>query len=126
MPTEADAAFRLYQYKAQPLYVVDGDTIDLDVDLGFEVRFKMRIRLLGIDAPERGDHPGYDNAKDFLLLLKEHCNTGSSQLYIRTVKDKHDVYGRYLANLWEITTDGYTTDISAKMLSEGLAKPYVP
>ena len=46
-----------YFYDARVLRVVDGDTVDMDVDLGFHTRVKKRVRLYGINAPEtRMDH----------------------------------------------------------------------
>ena len=42
----------MYNYKISPLKVVDGDTIDADIDLGFDVKVKKRIRFMGINAPE--------------------------------------------------------------------------
>jgi len=42
----------MYEYKAKLLRVIDGDTIDCIIDLGFNVRIKERIRLKGIDTPE--------------------------------------------------------------------------
>ena len=42
----------MYEYKAKLLRVIDGDTIDCVIDLGFNVRLKERIRFKGIDTPE--------------------------------------------------------------------------
>ena len=42
----------MYNYNAKCVYIVDGDTIDADIDLGFGVKIKKRIRLAGINAPE--------------------------------------------------------------------------
>ena len=42
----------MYTYKISPLKVVDGDTIDADVDLGFDIKVKKRVRFMGINAPE--------------------------------------------------------------------------
>ena len=42
----------MYEYKAKLLRVIDGDTIDCIIDLGFDVRLKERIRLKGVDTPE--------------------------------------------------------------------------
>ena len=41
-----------FWYGAKPLKVVDGDTLDLMVDLGFSIHFKMRVRLYGVNTPE--------------------------------------------------------------------------
>ena len=42
----------MYEYKAKLLRVIDGDTVDCVIDLGFNVRLKERVRLKGIDTPE--------------------------------------------------------------------------
>ena len=44
----------MYEYKATVDRVVDGDTVDFIVDLGFSVKIKIRTRLAGVDTPERG------------------------------------------------------------------------
>ena len=53
---------KLYHYRARLLRVVDGDTIDVELDHGFErMRSTRRLRLLGVDTPERGQQ-GYHEA----------------------------------------------------------------
>ena len=42
----------MYNYKISPLRVIDGDTIDAEIDLGFDVKIKKRIRFMGINTPE--------------------------------------------------------------------------
>ena len=42
----------MYNYKISPLKVIDGDTIDAEIDLGFDIKVKKRIRFMGINAPE--------------------------------------------------------------------------
>ena len=42
----------MYDYRISPLKVVDGDTIDAEIDLGFDIKVKKRIRFMGINAPE--------------------------------------------------------------------------
>ena len=55
----------MYQYSATVYNVVDGDTIDVVVDLGFKITTKQRLRLNGIDTPEKGQ-PGFNEAKEWL------------------------------------------------------------
>lgn len=92
-------------------YAVDGDTLDIELDLGFYVKFKQRFRMLRIDAPERGQ-PGYAEAT---LHLKSY--EGRACVIQSTKTDK---YGRYLV---ELTVDGL--NINQDMLDLGLAVPYV-
>ena len=88
----------MYEYKCKILRVVDGDTVDVDIDLGFGVwMHKERIRLYGIDTPESRtrdlEEKRYGNmAKE---LVKSYMPVGSMQTLI-TEKDKSGKYGRIL------------------------------
>jgi micrococcal nuclease len=98
--------------------VVDGDTVDLDVDLGFHVHLTQRFRLLGVNAPEifrssslQEKEQGLQ-CKDYLTnLLSKYAAT----LYVRS--QKTDVYGRYLGDLFAYEVDGIVVSIN-KLLSE--------
>ena len=103
----------MYAYKAIITNVVDGDTVDVNVDLGFKVYSKQRIRLAGIDTPERGQ-PGYQEAKDRvteLVLNKEVC--------LQTFKASK--FGYYLGIL--VVVDGHPS-LNDILLEENLAKLY--
>lgn len=111
----------MYTYKAIVTNVVDGDTIDVEVDLGFKVSTKQRIRLAGIDTPERGQ-PGYYEAKERLRVL---CV--DRQVLLTTTKISK--FGYYLgvvaliSNVFNpISLEGKT--INDILLEENLAKPY--
>lgn len=100
-----------YVYEATVVRVVDGDTVDLDVDLGFHVRVRERFRLNGIDTPERGQD-GFEEATNRLKeLLGDECVVESH---------KTGKFGRWLGILR--TPDG--VNVNDVLLSEGLAKPY--
>ena len=78
----------MYEYKCKLVKVVDGDTIDIDIDLGFGVWLqKQRIRLYGIDTPESRTSDATEKiygmaAKEFLTKL-----TNSGGWTIKTHKD---------------------------------------
>ena len=58
----------MYEYKAIVTRVIDGDTIDVDIQLGFDVVLaKQRIRLLGIDTPESRTRDKEERSEDFCL-----------------------------------------------------------
>lgn len=98
---------RTFQYAATLNRVIDGDTVILNVDLGFHLTGALTFRLRGVNTPERGE-PGWGEAKAYL----EQRLTGKP-LGIRTHKGQTfarwlaDVYvdGRNLAD--DIVTDGY-------------------
>jgi micrococcal nuclease len=84
----------LYFYKAVPFYIIDGDTVDMEVDLGFETNVKTRFRLYGINAWETS---GKDKEKG--LKAKEFVEKSikNKPCMIVSLKDKRDKYGRWLA-----------------------------
>ena len=111
-----------YLYRAVVVRVVDGDTIDVDIDLGFYVWIKkQRIRLLGIDAPEtRGEsRPEGLLATEYLKSLID-----GETIILRTVKgsdggDRDDSFGRWLGTIYH-----GDMDVNAEMIRAGHAIPY--
>lgn len=102
-----------YQYAAAIFGVYDGDSVTADVDLGMRVTIRVKLRLLGIDAPEMGTPEG-TAARDYLRSLVLY-----RPVVIRTHKDPGDKYGRWLA---DIEVDGQS--VAVAMLTAGHAEPY--
>ena len=104
--------------------VVDGDTIDVVIDLGFDILFKSRVRLAGIDTPESRTS---DKAEKVLGLeakeyLKKHIKAAKT-VTIRTEKmDSSEKYGRILG--W-VYLDGESESINNKMIKDGYAWGYL-
>ena len=89
-----------YEYKCKILRIVDGDTVDVDIDLGFGVwMHKERVRIVGIDTPESRTRDTEE--KIFGLAAKEYLKgllpIGSIQI-IKTQKDKTGKFGRILGD----------------------------
>lgn len=114
----------MYEYQATVRRVIDGDTVDLAVDLGFDVGLALRVRLDGIDTPElRGaDRAAGQAARDFVV---QRLPVGAPVL-VRTRKDKQEKYGRYLAEVCPITADGAVDgqSINEELVAAGLATRY--
>ena len=111
----------MYHYKATVKRVVDGDTVDMNMDLGFGVSKLVRIRLWGIDAPEvKGDErPEGLAAKAFLETLLP--VGASAEVY--TEKDKDAGWGRYVGEVYSLTSDhSIEFDISDEMVEAGYAE----
>ena len=110
----------MFEYKCKLLRVIDGDTVDVDIDLGFGVWLrKQRIRLYGIDTPESRTRDLEEKkyglaAKDFLVNW-----TGAGELTIKTHKDAKGKFGRILGELWT-----FETNINQKMVEEHHAVEY--
>lgn len=105
----------MYIYNATILRVVDGDTVDAAVDLGFDIHMNMKLRLMGINAPELSTLEG-KNARDWLTTILAGEN---NQITIRTEKDRTEKYGRYLATL--LIGD---VSINQMMIDDGYAVVY--
>jgi len=89
----------MYEYRARLIRVVDGDTMDVDIDLGFGIHFQERIRLAGIDTPEtygvKKDSEEYQLGKQAALFVEDKLE--GKEFIIRTEKDSKGKYGRYIA-----------------------------
>ena len=103
--------------------VVDGDTIDADIDLGFDISLTKRIRLAGIDTPESRTKDldekklGLD-AKNWL----KHQLEDAFDVVIRTEKpDSTEKYGRIIGHLF---INGQDESLNNQMITEGYALPY--
>lgn len=108
----------MYHYTAKLVRVIDGDTVVLDVDLGFAVTVRETFRLAGINAPEVR---GIDREQGLSAASFLHEMIGGSPVEIFTLKDKQEKYGRYLATL----AIG-ATNINAEMVKCGFAEEYKP
>ena len=103
--------------------IVDGDTIDADIDLGFDISLTKRIRLAGIDTPESRTTDKYE--KQLGLEVKEwlkHRLEGAKDILIKTeLPDSTEKYGRIIGHLY---VNGETTSINNQMIAEGYAWEY--
>jgi micrococcal nuclease len=112
--------------------VVDGDTIDANIDLGFDVCTKQRVRLLGIDTPESRTRDLEE--KKFGLLskkkLKEWClkavasENDDVEIELRCPEaDSRGKFGRVLAEVW-VSEDGVWTNVNKWLVENNYAVPY--
>lgn len=101
----------MHEYRATVINVVDGDTIDAEVDLGFKIETKQRLRLARVDTPERGQK-GYDEAKDFVI----HCVFKKP---VRIKTEKISKWGHYIAEVFV-----EERNLSDMLLAANLGKPY--
>lgn len=113
-------SLNLYRYKAQLLRVVDGDTIDAMIDLGFETYVKRRIRMTGINAPEsRGATREIGKAASaHLQQLLEIEGT------LFCISHEIEKFGRVLGTLILVPVDGPEIDLNQRMITDGHAIPY--
>ena len=108
----------MYQYKALITNVVDGDTFDMDIDLGFNIHIHERVRLLDIDTPEK-----FGNEKILGLIVKQFAINNFLNKEVVINSEKADVaantdsFGRWLV---KVNVDG--SDICSLYTSLGINK----
>ncbi len=109
----------MYEYKCEVKRVVDGDTVDVIIDLGFSIHFSTRVRLYGIDTPESRTRDKDEKVRGLLSkdYLKEWLDQGG--VIIRTYRDKKGKFGRVLG---EMVVGG--RNINLLMVEENLAVKY--
>jgi micrococcal nuclease len=115
----------MYEYYVRKVEnVVDGDTIDVLIDLGFDILFQSRVRLAGIDTPESRTKDLKEKALglESKEYLKKHLKDAKS-VVIKTEKmDSSEKYGRILGWLY---VNGDTESVNDKMINDGYAWGYM-
>jgi micrococcal nuclease len=103
----------VYEYKAKVIKVIDGDTADVDIDLGFDIILSnQRIRFMGVDTPESRTSDKEEKvygllAKDF---VQSHLVKGD-YVTLQTFKDDRGKFGRVLGDfkVYDTNNDRWTT-----------------
>jgi micrococcal nuclease len=115
----------VYEYFVKEVRnVVDGDTIDVIIDLGFDILFSSRVRLAGIDTPESRTTNKIEKALglESKEYLKKHLKDAKS-VVIKTEKmNSTEKFGRILG--W-IYVNGDTESLNDKMINDGYAWGYL-
>jgi micrococcal nuclease len=115
----------MYEYYVRKVEnVVDGDTIDVLIDLGFDIMFKSRVRLAGIDTPESRTRDLAEKALG--LESKEYLKKAlkdAKSIIIKTEKmNSSEKYGRILGWLY---INGETVSVNDMMINDGYAWEYL-
>jgi len=115
----------MFEYRVkQVTKIVDGDTIDVDIDLGFSISYSQRLRLAGIDTPESRTT---DKLEKILgLESKEYLKSkfkDAKDIVVKTEKpDSSEKYGRILG--W-VYVDNNTKSLNEQMIEDGYAWGYM-
>ena len=117
----------MYTYKISPLKIVDGDTIDSEIDLGFDIKVKKRVRFLGMNAPESRTKDLEEKArglaaKDRVKALLEGCKN------IQLKSHGIGKFGRCLGEIMLDMVDGQEkltlVSLNELLIKEGHAVEY--
>jgi micrococcal nuclease len=115
----------MYEYPCKIVRIIDGDTVDVDIDLGFGIWIhKERVRLYGIDTPESRTRDLVEKkygfaAKDYLTGM-----LNDTQIILKTHKDDKGKFGRILGELWR-TTNYADKSINEYMIEKHHAVRYM-
>ena len=111
-----------YSYRVKKVTkIVDGDTIDVLLDMGFDILYQQRVRLFGIDTPESRTRDKEEKKYGLLskYFLKDALSNGK-KITIKTYKgDETGKFGRILGDVW---IDGKS--VNQTMCDKGYAVPY--
>lgn len=111
----------MYTYKAVVNRIIDGNTLEVDLDLGFKTILKKEIlRILGIDTPElrSGTDEEKQRGRDAKAFVETHFPPGT-EITIKTQKDEKGKYGRYLAHVLHNESGA---DLTQLLLEYGFVK----
>ena len=115
----------MYEYRCTVVKIIDGDTVDVDIDLGFGIwMHKERIRLIGIDTPESRTRDKEE--KKYGLAAKKYLTemlNDEGGIVLKTKKDAEGKFGRILGELWR-TTDNADKSINQYLVDEHHAGQY--
>ena len=116
-----------YWYTAKVLKVIDGDTLDVMIDLGFNIHHKARVRLYGVNTPESRTKDLLE--KDLGMKAKGFTadwTTRHQTIFINTIAGKDDKYGRILARVYSGTDvkSEKTACLNVDIVASGYAREY--
>ena len=115
----------MYEYNVKKVTkIVDGDTIDVDIDLGFNISISQRVRLAGIDTPESRTKDAREKALGLEVKNKVKVSMESAKkVVIKTeLPDSTEKYGRILG--W-VYLDDSTKSLNEQLIEEGYAWGYM-
>lgn len=112
----------MYDYSAKVIEWKDGDTVVIDIDLGFAITVRQTVRTQGINCPEIHSTDADEKKRGFAALARatQLAPPGSPVAVASLKPGGGDKYGRYLAKI--TLADG--RDYDTVMIGEGLAKPW--
>ena len=111
----------MYEYSCTVDRVVDGDTCDVTLDLGFDILYRSRVRLYGIDTPESRTRNKDEKVRGKLssAFLQKAIDNGEKVIIETKLKDSRGKFGRVLGN---VIVDG--VNINQAMINSYLAVAY--
>ena len=113
----------MFDYRCKVTRVVDGDTIDVNIDLGFSIWHLARGRMLGIDTPESRTRNLEEKAMGLASKARLKALLKGNKVEIECSKEKGK-FGRVLGIVWATDKEGNRTNCNDQLCAEGHARPY--
>jgi len=107
----------MYKYNAYVKKVLDGDTCDVNIDLGFDIHINQRLRFFAIDCPESRTRDKEE--KKHGLMAKEYTKNAIEGKDILIETNEKGKFGRYLATIYY-----KGKNLNKELIAKNLAKPY--
>ena len=124
-----------YEFPVVISRIVDGDTVDARIDIGFKIVYEERIRLLGLDTPESFTSNKKEKvlgmaAKARMKELIDQANVlpkkrGKKDVVLKTSKDGKGKFGRILGEIWVNSNTGEGVNVNQTLIDEGHARWYM-
>ena len=116
----------MFEYFCKVTRVVDCDTIDVEVDLGFDIIHRARVRMMGIDTPESRTRNKAEKVLGLASKARLKELLANRRVKLETSKEGKGKFGRILATVWTSDKKGVEeyVNINEKLIEEGHARPY--
>lgn len=113
----------MYTYKAKLVRVINGDTLDIEIDLGFDIIIKQRLKLFGIDTPDSRS-PNVTTKEKGLAVKQRLISLLTKEFKVETMLNKRGKYGRILGKVYIVDEKDNEVCINELLVDEGLAERY--
>lgn len=113
----------MYTYKAKLIRVVEGDTIDADIDLGFDLSIRQRIKLFGISTPDPKSKD-LDIKEKGLAVKSKLIELLTKEFVVETIHNKRGKYGRTMGIIYIKDDNNQLVNLNQMLIDLGLAKDY--
>ena len=113
----------MYEYRVTIDRVVDGDTVDVTVDLGFDIHHSARVRMMGIHTPESRTRNLEEKALGLASKARLKELLKGKKVKIETSKEGKGKFGRILADIITIDKEGNEINCNQQLIEEGHALP---
>ena len=114
----------MFEYFCKITRVIDGDTVDVNIDLGFDIHHLARVRMMGIDTPESRTRNLEEKALGLASKARLKELLKGKKIKIETSKEGKGKFGRVLADVIAIDKEGTEINCNQRLIEEGHARPY--